>query len=202
MLLSINSVNPQMRLVRQAAKILDEGGVIIYPTDTVYGLGCDLYNKRGIERIYEIKKLSKKEFLSFICADLKDISEYALVTDFAYKIMRRLLPGPYTFILRASRLVPKIILPKKQTTGIRIPNHPTCLSLVRELGRPIISTSVKDDTGELMNDPILIHERFRGRVDLVIDGGIIPAQPSTIVSLVDDRVEIVRVGKGDVKVFQ
>lgn len=202
MLLSINSVNPQMRLVRQAAKILDEGGVIIYPTDTVYGLGCDLYNKRGIERIYEIKKRSKKEPLSFICADLKDISEYALVTDFAYKVMRRLLPGPYTFILRASRLVPKIILPKRQTTGIRVPDHPTCLALVKELGRPIISTSVKDDAGELMNDPVLIHEKFRNQVDLVIDGGVVPAQPSTVVSLLDDRVEVIRAGKGDVKIFQ
>ncbi|HOJ52450.1 MAG TPA: L-threonylcarbamoyladenylate synthase [Syntrophales bacterium] len=202
MLLSINSVNPQMRLVRKAAKILDEGGVIIYPTDTVYGLGCDLYNKRGIERIYEIKKLSKKEPLSFICADLKDISEYAYVTDFAYKIMRRLLPGPYTFILRASRLVPKIILPRRQTTGIRVPDHPTCLALVKELGRPIISTSVKDEAGELMNNPTLIHEKYRAQVELVIDGGIIPAQPSTIVSLVDDRIEVLRVGKGDVKMFQ
>ncbi len=202
MLLSINSVNPQMRLVRKAAKILDEGGVIIYPTDTVYGLGCDLYNKRGIERIYEIKKLSKKEPLSFICADLKDISEYAYVTDFAYKIMRRLLPGPYTFILRASRIVPKIILPRRQTTGIRVPDHPTCLALVKELGRPIISTSVKDEAGELMNNPTLIHEKYRAQVELVIDGGIIPAQPSTIVSLVDDRIEVLRVGKGDVKMFQ
>ncbi len=202
MLLSINSVNPQMRLVRKAAKILDEGGVIIYPTDTVYGLGCDLYNKRGIERIYEIKKLSKKEPLSFICADLKDISEYAYVTDFAYKIMRRLLPGPYTFILRASRLVPKIILPRRQTTGIRVPDHPTCLALVKELGRPIISTSVKDEAGELMNNPTLIYEKYRAQVELVIDGGIIPAQPSTIVSLVDDRIEVLRVGKGDVKMFQ
>lgn len=202
MLLSINSVNPQLRLVRQAARILDEGGVIIYPTDTVYGLGCDLYNKRGIERIYEIKKRSKKEPLSFICADLKDISEYAFVTDFAYKIMRRLLPGPYTFILKASRLVPKIILPRRQTTGIRVPDHPTCLALVKELGRPIISTTVKDEAGELMNDPNLIHEKYRNLVDLVIDGGIIPAQPSTVISLVDDRVEVIRIGKGDVKIFQ
>jgi tRNA threonylcarbamoyl adenosine modification protein (Sua5/YciO/YrdC/YwlC family) len=202
MLLSIVSENPQMRLIRKAAQILDSGGVIIYPTDTVYGLGCDLYNKRGIERIYEIKKRSKKEPLSFICADLKDISSYALVTDFAYKIMHRLLPGPYTFILLASRMVPKIILPRRKTTGIRVPNHPICLALVRELGRPIISTSVKDESGELMTNPTLIHEKFRHVVDCVIDGGIIPAQPSTVVSLVDDRVEIIRVGKGDVKIFQ
>jgi len=125
MLLSVNSTNPQKRLIRQAVETIDAGGIIIYPTDTVYGLGCDLFNKRGIERIYEIKRRSKKEPLSFVCADLKDISQYAYVTDFAYKIMRRLLPGPYTFILRASRLVPKIIMPRRQTTGIRVPNHQT-----------------------------------------------------------------------------
>jgi len=138
MLLSVNSTNPQKRLIRQAVETIDAGGIIIYPTDTVYGLGCDLFNKRGIERIYEIKRRSKKEPLSFVCADLKDISQYAYVTDFAYKIMRRLLPGPYTFILRASRLVPKIIMPRRQTTGIRVPNHQTALALVSELGRPII----------------------------------------------------------------
>jgi len=202
MLLSVNSTNPQKRLIRQAVETIDAGGIIIYPTDTVYGLGCDLFNKRGIERIYEIKRRSKKEPLSFVCADLKDISQYAYVTDFAYKIMRRLLPGPYTFILRASRLVPKIIMPRRQTTGIRVPNHQTALALVSELGRPIISTSVKDEQGELMTDPLLIHEQYRSRVDLVIDGGIIPAMPSTVISLVDDQVEILRVGKGDVSIFQ
>lgn len=202
MLLSINSANPQKRLIRKAVEIVDAGGVIIYPTDTVYGLGCDLFNKKGIERIYEIKRRSKNKPLSFVCADLKDISQYAYVTDFSYKIIRRLLPGPYTFILRASRIVPKIIMPRRQTTGIRVPDHRTCLALVSELGRPIISTSVKDEQGELMTDPVLIHEKYRSRVDLVIDGGIIPAMPSSVISLVDDRVEIIRVGKGDVSVFQ
>ncbi len=202
MLLNINSQNPQMRLIRKAVDVLRGGGIIIYPTDTVYGLGCDLFNKRGIEKIYEIKKRSKKEPLSFVCADLKDISRYALVSDYAYKTMRRHLPGPYTFILQASRLVPKIILPKRQTTGIRVPDHPTCLALVQELGQPIISTSIKTEDGELLNDPFIIREQFDHCVDLIIDGGIIPAVPSSVISLVDDQVEIIRIGKGDVSAFQ
>jgi tRNA threonylcarbamoyl adenosine modification protein (Sua5/YciO/YrdC/YwlC family) len=202
MLLNINTQNPQMRLIRKAVDVLRDGGVIIYPTDTVYGLGCDLSNKRGIERIYELKRRSKKQPLSFVCADLKDISRYALVSDYAYKTMRRLLPGPYTFILEASRLVPRIILPKRQTTGIRVPDHPICLALVQELGRPIISTSVKSDEGELLNDPYMISEKFSNRVDLIIDGGIIPAKPSSVIRLVDDEIEILRIGKGDVSAFQ
>jgi tRNA threonylcarbamoyl adenosine modification protein (Sua5/YciO/YrdC/YwlC family) len=202
MLLNINTENPQMRLIKKAVDVLRGGGVIIYPTYTVYGLGCALFNKRGIERIYEIKKRSKKQQLSFVCADLKDISRYAIVSDYAYKTMRRHLPGPYTFILEASRLVPKIILPKKQTTGIRVPDHAICLALVRELEQPIISTSVQTEEGELMNDPFFIHEKFRHNVDLVIDGGVIPAVPSSVISLVGDDCEVIRVGKGEVSAFQ
>lgn len=198
MYFSINSQNPQMRLIRKAIEILQDGGIIIYPTDTVYGMGCELYNKRGIEKIYEIKRRSKKQPLSFVCADLKDISRYARVSDYAYKTMKRLLPGPYTFILEASRLVPKIILPKRQTTGIRVPDNQICLSLVGELGHPIISTSVTVEDGEVLSNPLEIRERFEHRVDLIIDGGILVSEPSSVISLVDDSIEIVRVGKGDV----
>jgi tRNA threonylcarbamoyl adenosine modification protein (Sua5/YciO/YrdC/YwlC family) len=202
MLLSINSQNPQPRLVHKAVEALRGGGVIIYPTDTVYGLGCDLFNKKGIERIYEIKHLGKKDQMSFICADLKDISRYALVSDYAYKMMRRLLPGPYTFILEATRLVPKIILPKKKSTGIRVPDNRICLAIVAELGHPIVSTSIKTQQGEYMNNPQEIHEKFRNFVDLVVDGGILASVPSSVISLVDDRVELIRIGKGDVSAFQ
>jgi tRNA threonylcarbamoyl adenosine modification protein (Sua5/YciO/YrdC/YwlC family) len=201
MLLSIHSQNPQMRLIIKAVEILQKGGVIIYPTDTVYGLGCALFNKKGIERVYEINKHNKKKPLSFVCADLKDISRYAQVSDFAYKTMRRLLPGPYTFILEASRLVPKIILPKRQTTGIRVPDNAICLALVKELGQPIISSSVKNEEGEYLNDPREIEEIFRRRVDMVIDGGILSHEPSTVVSLIEGRAEIIREGKGAVKDF-
>ncbi len=200
-MLSINTQNPQIRLIRKAVDVLRNGGVIIYPTDTVYGLGCDLTNKKGIERIYEIKKRDKKKPLSFICSDLKHISQYAKVTDFAYKMMKRLLPGPYTFILEASRLVPKIILPKRQTTGIRVPDNNICLALVRELGQPVISTSVKTADGEDMGNPYLIEEAWGKLVDLIIDGGTIAPEPSSVISLVDDNIEVMRIGKGDVSAF-
>jgi tRNA threonylcarbamoyl adenosine modification protein (Sua5/YciO/YrdC/YwlC family) len=201
MIVSINRQNPQMRLIRKAVDILRQGGIIVYPTDTFYGLGCDLFNKRGIERIYDIKRRSRKQPFSFICADLKEISRYARVSDYAYKTMRRLLPGPYTFILEASRLVPKIILPKRLTTGIRVPDDAICLALVRELGQPIISTSVSDERGEILNSPQEIDKKFRHCVDLVIDGGMLGSEPSSVISLVDDRVEVIRTGKGDVSAF-
>ena len=190
-----------MRLIKKAVEILQKGGLLIYPTDTVYGLCCALFNKKGIEKIYEIKRYSKKQPFSFICADLKDISRYAKVSDFAYKTMKRLLPGPYTFILEASRLVPKIILPKRHTTGIRVPNNSICLALVAELGQPIISTSVKNERDEILSDPREIEEKFRHCVEMVIDGGILASEPSTIISLIDDQAEIVRTGKGDVSAF-
>jgi len=201
MLFSVNGVNPQMRLIKKAADVLREGGIIIYPTDTVYGLGCDLSNKKGIEKIYELKKRERKHPFSFVCSDLKHISEYAKVTDYAYKTMKRLLPGAYTFILEASKLVPKIILPKKTTTGIRVPDNQICLALVKELGRPIISTSVKTEQGEALGNPSIIKEYFGRMVDLIIDGGIIVPQPSSVISLVDDNIEIIRIGKGDVSAF-
>jgi tRNA threonylcarbamoyl adenosine modification protein (Sua5/YciO/YrdC/YwlC family) len=200
-MLSINNQNPQPRLIKRAVEVLREGGIIIYPTDTVYGLGCDLSNKKGIEKIYELKKRNKKKPLSFVCSDLKHISQYAKVTDYAYKTMKRLLPGAYTFILEASRLVPKIILPKRPTTGIRVPDNQICLALVRELGQPIISTSVKTADGETLGDPYAIKEYFNRVVDLIIDGGNIIPEPSSVISLVDDNIEIIRIGKGDISAF-
>jgi tRNA threonylcarbamoyl adenosine modification protein (Sua5/YciO/YrdC/YwlC family) len=200
-MLSINSQNPQMRLIKKAVEVMRQGGIIIYPTDTVYGLGCDLSNKKGIEKIYEIKRRNKKQPLSFVCSDLKHISQYAKVTDYAYKTMKRLLPGPYTFILEASRLVPKIILPKRPTSGIRVPDNNICLSLIRELGQPIISTSVKTPDGEDLGNPYAIEECFGKIVDLIIDGGIINPEPSSVISLVDDAIEVLRIGKGEVSAF-
>ena len=201
MLLSINDENPQLRLIRKAVQILQNGGIIVYPTDTVYGIGCDLFNKRGIEKIYEIKQRSKKKPFSFICADLKDISRYAQVSNYAYKTMKRLLPGPYTFILEASRLVPKILLPKRKTTGIRVPDNRICLSLAGELGHPIISTSATTQEGEVLSDPFEIEEKLGHCIDLIIDGGILGAEQSSIVTLVDDMPQVIRTGKGDVNEF-
>jgi tRNA threonylcarbamoyl adenosine modification protein (Sua5/YciO/YrdC/YwlC family) len=201
MLIAINSDNPQLRLIRKAVELLRNGGIIVYPTDTVYGLGCDLFNKRGIEKIYEIKRRSLKQPFSFVCADLKDISSYAQVSNYAYKTMRRLLPGPYTFVLEASRLVPKILLTKRKTVGIRVPGNNICLSLVKELGHPVISTSATTGDDEILSDPVEIEKRYGRAVDLVIDGGILASEKSSIVSLVDDIPEIIRTGKGDVSTF-
>jgi tRNA threonylcarbamoyl adenosine modification protein (Sua5/YciO/YrdC/YwlC family) len=201
MLLSINSENPQMRLIKKAVEILEQGGIIIYPTDTVYGMGCDLFNKRAIERIYDIKQRSRKQPFSFICADLKDISNYALVSNYAYKIMRRMLPGPYTFILESSRIVPKILLPKRKAVGIRVPDDRICLALVKELGHPIISTSVTTRQNEVLSDPIDMEKEFKHCVDMVIDGGVLVPEQSSVVSFLNDTPEIIRTGKGDVSLF-
>ncbi len=201
MLLKIHDKNPQMRLIQKAAQVLEGGGIVVYPTDTAYGMGCDLFNKRGIEKIYEIKRRSKNQPFSFICSDLGDISNYAVVTNYAYKIMKRLLPGPYTFILGASRLVPKILLPKRKEVGIRIPDNEICLSLVREFGNPIISTTVKSHDGEILTDPDIIEKELGHYIDIVIDGGVLSSELSTVMSLVDDIPEVIREGKGDPDVF-
>ena len=202
MIITINPRNPQSRLIRKVIEVLEKGGIIGYPTDTIYGVGCDLFNPEAIRKIHRLKKLDGKKPLSFICSDLKDISHYAYVSNYAYKMMKRLLPGAYTFILKATKLVPKIAMTKQNTVGIRIPDNKICLSLVRELGHPIISTSVyKPDEG-LYNDPAEIEERFGRQLDLVIDGGVIVAEHSSIIDLTDDFPKVIRVGKGDVSLFQ
>ena len=190
-----------MRLIKKAAQILNDGGIVVYPTDTAYGMGCDLFNKRGIEKIYEIKRRSRTQPFSFICADLSDISNYAVVTNYAYKIMKRLLPGPYTFVLGASRLVPKILMPKRKEVGIRIPDNEICLSLVREFGSPIISTTVKSREGEIITDPEMIEKELGHYIDIVIDGGVLSPELSTVVTLVNDIPDVIREGKGDTDVF-
>src|SRR4030042_6797393 len=159
MLLRINPQNPQPRLIKKVVEILNQGGVIAYPTDTVYGFGCSLFNKKGIERIYRIKRSEKNRPFSFICADLKDISLYTKVSNYAYKTMNPLLPGPYTFILEGTRLVPQIILTKRATDGIRVPDNQICLAIVKELGHPIITTSAQLPEGEGFYDPGEIEQK-------------------------------------------
>ena len=202
MIITINAKNPQKRLVRKVVDILEQGGVIGYPTDTIYGVGCDLFNPEAIQKIHQLKKIEDKKPLSFICSDLKDISHYAFVSNYAYKIMKRLLPGAYTFILKATKFVPKIALTKQKTVGIRIPDNRICLALVKELGHPIISTSVSKPNEGLFNDPAQIEERFGTRLDLVIDGGVIVAEHSSIIDLTGDFPKVIRPGKGDLGLFQ
>jgi len=195
--LHIHPDNPQGRYIQKAVDVLRSGGLIIYPTDTVYGLGCDLYNKKGIERIYQIKGKKKRRRLSFIIPDLKGIAKYAYVSTPAYKIMRHLLPGPYTFILEASREVPKILLEKKRTVGIRVPDNKTCQMLLLEHGHPIISTSASLPNQEFLNDPDEIAETFKHVVDLFLDAGFGGLEPSTIIDLTEDEPVVIREGKGD-----
>ena len=201
MIVAINSKNPQKRLVRKVVDILEQGGLIGYPTDTIYGFGCDLFNPDAIEKIHRLKKVDGKKPLSFICSDLKDISRYAYVSNYAYKTMKRLLPGAYTFILKATKLVPKIAQTKQKTVGIRIPDNKICLALVKELGHPIVSTSVSKPNEGLYNDPAEIEERFGKQLDLVIDGGTIVAEHSSIIDLTGDFPRVIRVGKGDVGLY-
>ena len=193
--------DPQHRFISKAVKIIKDGGVIIYPTDTVYGIGCDIFNKEALERIFRIKNESDTKLFSFVCSDLKDIAKYARVSDYAYRMMKHLLPGPYTFILPASKTVPKTLWTKRKTVGIRVPNNAVALKLVRELGNPIISTSVTTRKGQIMNDPDIIKVVFDKLVDLMLSSGFGKNTPSSIIDLSEDVPVIIREGAGDVSLF-
>ena len=202
MIIKINQQNPQLRLIHKIVAILKKGGIVVYPTDTYYGIGCDIMNKRAIEKIYQLKQRNKSKPFSFICSGLKNISNYAKVSNYAYKTMKRLLPGPYTFILEGSRLVPKIMLTKRKTAGIRVPDNPICLALVNERENPLLTTSATKPVGTIFHDASLIHDFFGTRVEVVIDGSIVPGQPSSVISLIDDMPEVIRKGIGDVSIFE
>jgi tRNA threonylcarbamoyl adenosine modification protein (Sua5/YciO/YrdC/YwlC family) len=196
--LQIHPVNPQIRYLRSAADVLEDGGLIVYPTDSVYGLGCDLLNKNAVEKIYQQKGNDKRKLLSFICPDLKGITEYAYVSNAAYKAMRHLLPGPYTFILNATRQVPKILLEKRKTVGIRVPDNVVCQGLLAEFGRPIISTSACLSNQDFLSDPEAIAGTFDHIVDLFLDSGPGGLEPSTIIDFTQDEPVVIRQGKGKV----
>ncbi len=197
--------NPDPRKIAQVVDILRDGGIIIYPTDTVYGLGCDIFNSKAIERIRIFKGLKGKTLnLSFICYDLSHLSEYAKHVDTPiFKLMKRTLPGPFTFILESSAKTPKILNMKKKTVGIRVPDNNIPREIVKALGNPIITTSVldSDDIIEYSTDPELIYEEFQNRVDLVIDGGFGNVTPSTIVDCSSGVPEIIREGLGDINLI-
>jgi tRNA threonylcarbamoyl adenosine modification protein (Sua5/YciO/YrdC/YwlC family) len=201
MLIPIHPQDPQPRHVQQAVEVLRRGGVIIYPTDTVYGLGCDINSKSAIEKIYRLKGRDKHKPLSFVCRDLSEASRYAQIDNFAYRTMNRLLPGPYTFILPATRLVPKIMLTRRHTAGIRIPESAIALALVAALGNPIITTSYTVADDDLVGDPERLHDSVGKQVDAVIDGGSLKVAPSSIIDLTGEVPEVVRAGKGDVSMF-
>jgi len=197
----LHPVTPQLRFINKAVEILKSGGVIIYPTDTVYGIGCDIFNKEALDRVYTIKHDTGTKLFSFICPDLKNISKYARVSDFAYKSMKKLLPGPYTFVLPAAREVPKKLWTKRDTVGIRVPDNTIALTLAKEMGNPIISTSVTNRKGEILYNPEEIQAIFNSSVDLMLSCGPLSGKPSSIIDLSKDEAEILREGAGDVSMF-
>ncbi|GGF21699.1 L-threonylcarbamoyladenylate synthase [Echinicola rosea] len=195
--------NPHPREVNRVVEVLRQGGVVIYPTDTIYGIGCDIYNQKAIEKICLIKGVKpQKQNFSFICYDLSNISEYTrVVSTPVFKVMKKALPGPFTFILDANNKVPKLLHSKKKTVGIRIPDHSIPRILVKELGQPIVTTSIRDedDVLEYSTDPELIYEKYKDLVDVVIDGGYGNNVASTVVDCTGDEIEIVRQGQGDLE---
>jgi len=199
MLIHIHPIDPQQRLINQVVEILKGGGIIIYPTDTIYGLGCDIFQHRAVERICQIKNIQpSKANLSFVCYDLSDLSKYAKqLSTPVYRTLKQHLPGAYTFILEASREVPKILKTKKDTVGIRVPDNKIARCIVKELGNPILSASLPSENVEDYTDPDIIHERFEKLVDVVIDGGIGGIVPSTIIDFTKAEPEVVREGAGE-----
>lgn len=199
MLLHIHPDNPHMRNIKTVVETLRNGGVIIYPTDTIYGLGCDIYNAKAIERIARIKNIDpKKAQFSFICSDLSNLSEYAKsISTPVFRVLKNSLPGPYTFILEASKQVPKHLKTKKDTVGIRVPDHNITQAIVQELGHPIMSVSLPMDVDvEYYTDPEVMYEVFGSVVDIVIDGGVGQTKPSTVIDCTSGQPELLREGAG------
>jgi tRNA threonylcarbamoyl adenosine modification protein (Sua5/YciO/YrdC/YwlC family) len=198
MLLEINPDNPQPRLITKVVETLKNGGVVAYPTDTTYGIGCSIFSKKGVERIYAIKQRDRKKPFSFICSDLAEISRYAQVSNYAFKLLRRLLPGPYTFVMEANSVVPDLLLTKQRTVGIRMPNNKICEAIVKELGHPIVTTSANLSGEDPIGNPWQVECDLGKLLDLVIDGGDLTADVSSVVSIIGDRPEVLRKGVGDV----
>ncbi len=205
MLLPIHPANPDPRKIALVVECLRKGGIVVYPTDTVYSMGCDMLNSKALEKLALIKqvKLEKANF-SLICHDLSHLTEYSKqLSNPIYKLMRSTLPGPYTFILEASKAIPKIFSDRKKTVGIRVPDNAIARAIVEALGNPIVSTSVHDDDSILdyTTDAELIHEKWSNRVDIVVDGGPGGLLPSTVISCVNDEIEVIRLGKGSVEML-
>ncbi len=199
--LNIDPEHLRGRHIERAVEILRRGGVIIYPTDTIYGLGCDITCKEAVEKIHLIKGRDDKKPMSFVCADLANVSQYARVSNYAYRILKRCLPGPYTFVLPATRETPRMLQSKQKTVGLRVPDHPVPLAVIKELGNPIISTSANRSSEEVLTDPSQLEEVLGSQVDLILECGQLPILPSSVISLVGDKAEILRRGQGDLSYF-
>ncbi len=197
----IYTETPHQKLIVHAAKILKKGGVIVFPTDTIYGLAADIFNREAIERIFKIKKVSNHKLLSLIFPDLKQIGDWVHVSNTVFRVMRRVLPGKYTFILPASKEVPKSLLNNRRTIGIRVPDNEVCRRLAEELGNPFVSSSVPNGVDDFFTDPDEIAERFKHEIDLILDAGTMPNLPSTVVDFTCEPPEVIREGAGDVNVL-
>jgi len=191
--------DPHDSLLR-ALEVVENGGILVYPTDTVYGMGCDLQNKDALDRLYRLKKIPKRKPLSFICSDLKMVSSYAKLSNAAHGMMRKLLPGPFTFVLQASREVPKLMISKQRTVGIRVPEQDFILEFVKRLGRPLVNTSASDTLDEVVSDPDQIEEMYP-RADLMISLGQQRSEASTILDFTGDAPEVIRQGAGDLSAY-
>lgn len=200
MLIQVNPLHPEPRKIRRAVEALEAGEVIGYPTDTVYGLGCDITSKKAADRLYQIKGMDRAHPLAFICPDLSEIAKYAVVDNQVYRVLRRFLPGPYCFVLEATREVPRLLQSKQKTIGIRVPNHEVIRSVVRELGRPVISTTAQRPGAEAHVDPSEIDDDFRG-LGLVLDAGAGGIVPTTVIDLTAQPPAIIREGAGAVEAF-
>lgn len=201
MLIEINPVTPEPRKIRRAVDALASGGLIAYPTDTVYGIGCDLFNKKAIDKLYQVKGMQRSQQLAFLCGDLGEVAKYAVINDYEYRILKKYLPGPYCFILHTTNEVPRIIQTPRKHVGVRIPNHPVALALVQELGRPIISSTAARPGQPPFIDPKELDLEFKG-LDLVLDGGVGGDAPATIIDLTSDHPIVVREGAGDATPFR
>ena len=199
--LTIDPDHLRGRHIERAVEVLRQGGVIIYPTDTIYGIGCDITSKSAIERVQRIKGRDSKKPMSFICADLKDISRYARVSNYAHRMLKQCLPGAYTFVLPATRETPRLLTTRQKTVGLRIPDHPVPLALVKALGEPILSTSANFSDQDVITEPWELEEKMGHLVDLILDCGSLPVQPSSVISLIDDHAVVLREGKGDISLF-
>lgn len=195
-ILRVNPNHPQLRTVERAASALAAAGVIAYPTDTQYGIGCDLFSKKAIDRLYALKGLDRKKPLALLCPDLSQVAQYARVSNFAYRTMRHLAPGPFTFILEATRLVPEMMTTQQKHVGIRVPAMPLVIALSRALGRPLVNSSAANGEGAPLVEARQIKDELGHGLELVLDGGIQVGEPSTVVSLVDDEIRVLRQGKG------
>ncbi len=204
MVLNVHPVTPQGRHIARAVEVLRSGGVIIYPTDTVYGIGCSVFDTAAIRRVYQIKRQSEQKPFSFLCSDLSHISEYARVSNAAFRTMKHLIPGPYTFLLPAARLkqLPKSLLSKRKTVGIRVPDNLVCRMLVEQLGHPILSAGVTDADGNIVQHPDDIRDLFEDQVDLILACEPSLLELSTIVDFTEDQPVVVRQGAGDTSMFQ